>query len=318
MSTRDLAWHTLAKKIFRTDDHVNTQTMLDEAGLSNWNVRKEPVIYPAGVTSITDEFMVLRDTPTGVQSMAIVGDKYKTYQNEELFSFGDNLLDGGATWESAGFFRNGRTVFGALTIDRELVLDPSGANDKTNTYLLVTTSHDSSSSIRAGVTPVRVICQNTLSLAWSTAKKAKQAWSVRHTQGTAGRIAEAKTALKLTHAYLDEFETMARELYETPITTAQFDKAYSMVYPLADDAKPSVLTAWNKKFDLTRGLYLSGSTNANITGTKWGALNAMTERIDWYRGKDGEITEGLAVSASGLETGIQQEKARILEAVMAI
>lgn len=318
MSTRDLAWHTLAKQIFRPSDHVNTKTMLEQSGLANWNVRKEPVIYPAGVTPITDEFMVLRDTPTGVQSMAIVGDKYKTYQNEELFSFGDNLLDGGATWESAGFFRNGRTVFGALTIDRELVLDPTGANDKTNTYLLVTTSHDGSSSIRAAVTPVRVICQNTLSLAWKTAKKANQSWSVRHTQGTAGRIAEAQAALKLTHAYLDEFETMARELYETPITTVQFDKMYETIYPKPDiNAKSGALTLWDKKFDLTRGLYLSGNTNANITGTKWGALNAMTERIDWYRGKDGEITEGLAVAASGLETGIQQEKARILEVVRA-
>ena len=316
MSNRVPTWHTLAKRIFRPDEQVTTSEMLAQAGLAKWNVRKEPVIYPEGVTPITKEYMVLRDTPTGIQSLAIVGDKYTPYQNEDLLSFGDNLLDGGAQWESAGFFRDGRTIFGALTIDRELTLDPNGANDKTKTYLMVTTSHDGSSSIRAGVTPVRIICQNTLSLAWKTAKKANQSWSVRHTQGTEGRIAEARVALKLTHEYLDEFDIMARELFETPITVQQFDKMYETVYPKPTDQKSS-LTLWDKKFDLTRGLYLSSSTNANITGTKWGALNAMTERIDWYRAGDKPISEGLAASASGFETAVQQEKARILEVVKA-
>ena len=307
-------WHNLAKEVFRPHEAVTTSEMLTRAGLANWNVRKEPVIYPDGVTTKSSDYYVLRDTPSGVESLAIVGEKYHTYQNEDLLSFGDNLLDGGATWESAGFFRGGRTIFGALTIDREITLDPNGANDKSVTYLLVTTSHDGSSSIRACVTPVRIICQNTLSLAWS---KAKQQWSVRHTQGTAGRISEARVTLNLTNEYMDKFEDMARELYQTPITDAQFDKLFEMVYPKPDDSK-TALTAWDRKFDLTRGLYLSSPTNANITGTKWGALNAMTERIDWYRNGDKPMTEGLSAAASGFETGIQQEKARILEAVHAL
>lgn len=315
-ATRTPTWHTLARTIFRPNEHVTTSEMLIRADLANWNVRKEPVVYPADVTPITNEYMVLRDTPNGVQSLAIVGEKYNTYQNEDLLAFGDNLLDGGAQWESAGFFRNGRTIFGALTIDREMVIDPTGANDATRTFLLVTSSHDGSSSIKACVTPVRVICQNTLSLAF---KRASQSWSVRHTQGTAGRITEARVALDLTHKYLDEFEVIARGLYETPITNAQFDKVFETVYPKpADDAKANVRTLWEKKFDIARGLYVSSPTNANITGTKWGALNALTERIDWYRNGDNPMTEGLAASASGFETSVQQEKARILEAVMAL
>ena len=316
MSTnRSLSWHPLAKAIFRADENVNTATMLDRAGLAGWNVRKEPVVYPAGVTPLGKEYMVLRDTPQGVQSLAIVGEKYNTYQNEDLLAFGDGLLDGGASWESAGFFRGGRTIYGALTIEKEFTLDPNGANDTTKTYLLVNTSHDGSSSIRACVTPVRVICQNTLSLAF---KRAQQSWSVRHTAGTHGRMEEARTALGLTFSYMDEFEIMARELYEAPITTAQFDKAYATIYPAPKAESKAALTKWEKQFDLTKGLYVSGATNANITGTKWGALNALTERIDWYRNGDNEMTEGLSAAASGFETGIQQEKARILEVVQAL
>jgi len=315
MSLRTPTWHTLAREIFRPNENVTTSEMLNRAGLANWNVRKEPVTYPAGVKPISNEYMVLRDTPNGVESLAIVGEKYDVYQNEDLLAFGDNLLDGGAQWESAGFFRKGRTIFGALTIDREFTIDPTGANDTTKTYLLVSSSHDGSSSIRACVTPVRVICQNTLSLAF---KRAQQSWSVRHTQGTQGRITEAREALALTHAYLDEFDAIAQNLYQTPITTAQFDKVFETIYPKPEDDKKAQLTKWESKFDLTRGLYISSPTNANITGTKWGALNALTERIDWYRNGDNPMTEGMAVAASGFETGIQQEKARILEAVMAL
>lgn len=312
--SRSKTWSNIARVIFDPNETVTTNDMLSRAGLANWNVRTAPVLYPDGVTSIDKSFYVLRDTELGVQNMAIVGDKYRVYQNEELLSFGDNLLDGGAKWESAGFFRGGRTIFGALTLDHKMVLDPSGANDVTETYLLVTTSHDGSSSIRACVTPVRVYCQNTLTLA---IKKATQSWAVRHTQGTSGRIEEARQALKLTFDYMERFESVAQELFQTSITDAQFDKAFETVYPKpADDT--GAKTTWQKKFDITRGLYLSASHNANIYGTAWGALNAMTERIDWFRNGDKPMTEGLSASASGLETSVQQEKTRILEAVQAL
>ena len=313
MSTRTPTWHTLARSVVRPNETLTTAEMLDRAQLSGWNVRKEPVIYPAGVKSLSKDFYVLRDTANGVESMSVVGDKYQPYQNEEMLAFADNLLDGGAKWESAGFFKQGRVIFGALTIDHEFTI--AGANDTTKTYLLVSSSHDGSSSIRACVTPVRVICQNTLSLAF---KKATQSWSVRHTAGTAGRMEEARTALDLTHKYMDEFSILANDLFNQEITNQKFDEIYETIYPKpADDAKAS-LTRWNNNFDLTRGLYLSAETNANITGTKWGALNAMTERIDWFRNGDKPMTEGMSASASGFETSIQQEKARILEVVSAL
>ena len=96
MSTRTPTWHTLAKSIVRPHETLTTAQMLNRAQLSGWNVRKEPVIYPDGIKSLSKDFYVLRDTPAGVESMAIVGDKYQPYQNEEMLAFADNLLDGGA------------------------------------------------------------------------------------------------------------------------------------------------------------------------------------------------------------------------------
>ena len=303
------AWHGLGT-VFA--EHLTTSEMLDTAHLSGWNVRLEDIELPAEYRAVSTNFRVVRTNPVTAQNevLAYVGDKYRTYQNEDLFSFGDNLLDGGAEWESAGSIKDGRVVFGSLKIDRELVLDPSGANDVTDSYILVTSSHDGSGSITALVTPVRVVCQNTLGIAL---RGAKQKFSARHTLTASTRVDDARNVLGLADAYFDKFDALAQELFETPVSNAQFDKMYELIYPKpADDAKAS-LTRWSKNFDLTRGLYLSSPTNANITGTKWGALNAITERLDYYRADT--LTEGMRAAASGFEAGMASDKARILEVV---
>lgn len=305
------AWHGLGT-VFH--ERLSTREMLDVAHLSNWNVRLETIELPQGYRAVADNFRVVRTNPITAQNeiLAYVGDKYRTYQNEQLFDFGDNLLDGGAEWESAGSIKDGRVVFGSLKIDRELVLDPSGANDKTVSYILVTSSHDGSGSITALVTPVRVVCQNTLSVAL---RNAKQKFSARHTQGTEGRVEDARRVLSLASKYFDQFDIEAQELFNAKITDKQFDDIFEALYPKDDDMSKGAKTLWEKKFDLTRSLYVSAPTNANIYGTKWGALNALTERIDYYRAEN--LSEGMLAAASGFESGIAGEKSRILEVVKA-
>ena len=308
------AWHGLADTLFDEGAHVTTQDMLDSAHLSNWNVGLEPVQIPAGYRTISDAFMVTRDNPFdgGKDVLAMVGDRYKVYQNEELFSFGDNLTDGGATWESAGSIKNGRQVFGSLSVPREFILDPAGIADVTKTYLLVTTSHDGSASIQACITPVRVVCQNTLNMALNGTK---QTFKVRHTQKADGRVAEAQRVLGLTNTHMDEFEKMAQELFATSITNQQFDKIVESLYPAPDTATKGAQTMYSNKIDLIKAIYLNAPTQDGIRGTAWGALNALTERIDYFRNPRGGNIEGVASAASGFEAGVNAEKARILSAV---
>jgi phage/plasmid-like protein (TIGR03299 family) len=288
--------------------------MLDSAHLSNWNVGLEPVQIPAGYRTISDAFMVTRDNPFdgGKDVLAMVGDRYKVYQNEELFSFGDNLTDGGATWESAGSIKNGRQVFGSLSVPREFILDPAGIADVTKTYLLVTTSHDGSASIQACITPVRVVCQNTLNMALNGTK---QTFKVRHTQKADGRVAEAQRVLGLTNTHMDEFEKMAQELFATSITNQKFDDIVEALYPAPVDGTKGSITMHSNKVDLIKAIYLNAPTQDGIRGTAWGALNALTERIDYFRNPRGGNIEGVASAASGFEAGVNAEKARILSAV---
>lgn len=310
------AWHGLANVLFDENEHVSTAHMLESAKLNDWDVRLMPIPVPEGFRNTTENQIVVRNNPFDGEPdvLAVVGKKYKVVQNEALFAFGDGILDGGATWESAGSIKGGKVVFGSMVVPREFILDPEGANDKTKTYLLVHTSHDGSTAVQANITPVRVVCQNTLNMALAGSK---QSFKIRHTSTVEGRIDEARRVLGLTFAHMDAFEDMARELFETEITNDAFTKLITDIYPEPEDGAKVAVTRWENKIDMLQELYLNGPTNENIKGTAWGALNALTERIDYYRTGRG-ANETIIAAASGFDPVVNAEKAQILKAVRSL
>lgn len=308
------AWHGLGT-VF--DGELSTKEMLETANLHNWDVRLEKVEYPTNYTTVSDAFSVVRNNPLDGQPnvLSVVGERYKVLQNEELFAFGDGIVDGGATWETAGSIKDGRVVFGSLSVPREFVLDPQGIADTTKMYLLVHTSHDGSVSVQSAITPVRVVCQNTLNLAM---RNVKQSFKIRHTQTVAGRLEQARHALGLTFDYANEFEKEAQALFSQSITNAQFDKLVATIYPKPDEASKMATTKYNDKIDLISNLYKVAPTQDGIRGTKWGALNALTEQLDYFRTSRTGDNKSLLASASGFDVQTNAQKNKILQAVKAL
>jgi phage/plasmid-like protein (TIGR03299 family) len=311
------AWHNLANRIFNQDEDVTTQTMLEEAKLSNWNVRLSPITdhISSEWNDVSESHLVLRDNPFNGETdvLATVGKRYKVVQNEELFAFADNIHDAdpNCRWESAGSLKKGKVVFGTVDIPRTMVLDPQGANDQTKLYLIVWTSHDGSVAVQAAITPVRVVCQNTLNLAM---RNAKQSFKIRHTQSVEGRIQVARETLGLALGYFDEFEKEAQELFKQEITDVEFSKLIRSIYPKPDVDNKSTIKRWENKVVLIDDLYHNSPTNANIKGTKWGAFNALTERLDYFRSGRGN-SETLMAGASGFDPILTAEKNKILKMV---
>jgi phage/plasmid-like protein (TIGR03299 family) len=315
------AWHSFANKVFNQDENITTQQMLDGAKLSNWNVQLESVsdLLADNYTSVSENFLVTRDNPytTGQKDvLSVVGARYKTVQNEELFSFADNLHDGNSDvyWESAGSLKNGRVVFGTMSIPRTIVLDPQGVNDTTKLYLIVYTSHDGSVAVQSAITPVRVMCQNTLNLAM---RQAKQSFKIRHTQTVEGKIAIARETLGLTFAYADEFEKQAQELFAIEVSNAKFSEIINKMYPKPEADKKGSIKKWENKVVLLDELYHNSPTNTNIKGTAWGVVNALTERLDYFRTarKGGD---SLMAGASGFDSVVTAEKNKIVKQVLAL
>ena len=318
-SFREPAWHGLGT-VFT--DEKTTSEMLSLANLDGWNVRLEDLETPTHLTSDKAYQYVLRTNPTDntqTDILGIVGERYHPLQNEDLFSFGDNILDGGGRWETAGSIKGGRVVFGALALERETILDPNGVADKVKTYLLINTSHDGSIAIQASITPVRVVCANTLNLALGGVgrkknKGIKQSFKIRHTQTANGKVQIARETLGLANAYMDEFDIMAKAMIEKEVSAKQFNDIILAAYPKPEkDAKGSS-KKWENKVDTINDIY-TGEFNGMIAGNAWGAFNALTERLDWYRSARGGSNESILASASGFDPAINAEKNRLLKVV---
>lgn len=309
-SLRQPAWHGLGTIL---EDEVTTREMLDAAHLSGWNVRLEDITLPG--RSEKNYFATVRTNPFDGEAdvLGVVGERYKVMQNEELFSFGDAILDG-ARWETAGSIKQGKVVFGSLALEREMSI---GGTDKVKSYLLVHTSHDGSLAIQASITPVRVVCQNTLNMAVGPkGKGAKQSFRIRHTSTASGKVIAAREALGLATKYLDEFDKQAQEMIAKTVSDLQFDKIINAAYPKPDkDAKGS-FTKWENKMDTIWDIYGSSTVaGADVRGTAWGAYNTLTERLDWFRNPRNGNAESVLAAASGFDAATNAEKNRLLTIV---
>ncbi len=252
-----------------------------------------------------------------------MGKSYKFFQNEETLKFAENIVDAGAAWDTAGSIDKGRRVFASLIVPKEIVLDPGGRNDTILFYLMVTTGHVGNAPLTYIVTPVRVVCQNTLQIAL---RGTDVAYKVRHTANAQLFVGEARKALNVTFGYADDLQAEADELIQRAMTNAQFDKIVAKV--LGDKPEPEVqadkiknkaaITRWETKNDLIHDIY-RGTGDVmdnceNIRGTAWGGFQALVEFSDYYREVRGD-KNNLYTAHIGLTNSVNDFKAKALSVV---
>lgn len=305
-SRRVPAWHMLGE-VFETD--VTTAEMLEKAHLNGWDIHLEEIQTPHFFYKTA--YYVVRTNPfTGDKEiLGIVGERYNEVQNEELLAFGDNIIHGGGRWETAGSIKNGTVVFASLAFDKQG--RTLGDDDEVKVYLLLHTSHDGSLAVQASITPVRVVCQNTLNMALSGAK---QTFKIRHTSTVNGKVQAAREALGLADTYLKRFDEVTTGLLNTKVDDQKFWDIVTTLYPQPEKDVKGALTKWTNKTDLIVATWNS-DTVENIRGTGWGAVNALTERLDWFRQIRGGNVENAYSAASGFDAVTNAEKNRILSAV---
>ncbi len=149
-------------------------------------------------------------------------------------------------------------------------------------------------------------------------RTAKQSFKIRHTQTAEGRIVQARQALGLTFTYADAFQKEAEELFQQSITDKQFSDLIRNLYPKPDTTAKNALARWENKVVMIDDLYHNSPTNNTIKGTAWGAFNALTERLDYYRSSKKGNTSSLMAAASGFDPLLTAEKNKILKAVKAL
>lgn len=294
MSVREVPWHGLGTIV---PDVLTAREAMVAAGL-DWEVDLYPLfaeitherqlrldrdergeeirmerveILPRKV-EVPGQFAVVRDSD--LSTLGVVGGQYVPIQNHRSFEFFDNVVDSGdAKYETAGSLKAGKVVFLTAKVPKEIKI---AGQDAIDLYLVLSTSHDGSLAFRCAVTPVRVVCQNTLNYGLSIAK---QSWSIRHTESAEGRVQEARDALGLTFMYAEAFEREAERLLAQDFTKAEFERLVRQLAPSrqAGDA------AFQTQMALIGTLESSMTLDDGLRYTRWGALNAVAEYADWVQ-----------------------------------
>lgn len=187
---RETPWHGLGTKVMEAPD---SEGALIAAGL-NWNVIQEP-IFTGENEPIRGYKANIRDSDRRV--LGVVTDRYKVIQNHEAFAFTDELLGQGVRYETAGSLQDGKKVWLLAHMPHEYII----SGERISPYLLFSNTHDGSGAIKVALTPIRVVCNNTLNLALSTAKRS---WSMVHTGDIRSKMQEARDTLFMAERYMDE------------------------------------------------------------------------------------------------------------------
>ncbi|MEO3235843.1 DUF932 domain-containing protein [Ruminococcus sp. 1001136sp1] len=198
--TREKPWHGLGIMVAEAP---NSKDALRLAGL-NWKVLQEPV-YTENKELLQGYKANVRGSDRKV--LGVVTDRYKVIQNEEAFAFTDALLGEGIRYETAGSLQEGRRVWMLARLPREFII----GGERISPYMVFSNTHDGSGAVKTALTPIRVVCNNTLNLALRTAKRS---WSMIHTGDISGKIEEAKNTLLLADEYMtalgQEFENLRK------------------------------------------------------------------------------------------------------------
>ena len=199
-------WHNLG---IRVDHLLTSEEAIKVAGL-DWDVVPKPIYDQFG--NVIPGYKVNQRSSDN-KNLGIVTDRYKIVQNREAFAFTDELLGEGVKYETAGSLASGKRVWMLARLKNTTL-----AEEKIDPFLVFTNNHDGTGAVRVAITPVRVVCQNTLNLVLS---KAARHWSCAHKGNIKDKLEEARYTLGNAKLYMEALEEEFGELKLKKVTEKQ-------------------------------------------------------------------------------------------------
>ncbi len=248
----------------------------------DWDVLKVP-LYVAGGTRLheaKDRFAVVRADRIGGKEcpvFGVAGRKYQPLQNSDAFLFFDPIVKAGdATYETAGALGQGERIWILARLSRDLWVREE---DSARRYLLLSNSHDGRSSLQVKFTPVRVVCNNTLTLALSQGGTIR----IRHDRFMAQQLDKAKELLGLIETRYNDIEALFQRMAAIRVAVAAVQQYIAQVFPVPtdpDDARAAAKTEYLRQLAFHLSRHGLGNTDAERDPTIWTALNGVTELVD--------------------------------------
>ena len=271
-------WHGLGTKL----DKPATAAEAIKAAKLDWRVRKVPLYAIDGDVRrrVRNTFGVVRDDLWGQDDcpvLGIVGQEYTPLQNEEAFAFFDPIVGrNAAIYHTAGVLRDGQRIWILAKLPHDIVIK---GDDVAERYLLLSNSHDGESSVQVKFTPIRVVCQNTLTMALSEGRTIR----VAHNRDVTKELQNARRIMGMIDQRYEEIGETFRQMCRVYMDHDRLSEYLSEVFP--DPSKTEERAAFKRVWQnrsLAEWFFDGGQGNTapGIRGTLWAAYNGVTELID--------------------------------------
>lgn len=271
-------WHGLGQQLSR---HQPLEIWRQQAGM-DWHIDESPVHFIAdgaghlgSIHSFPEQKVLYRSDTK--DPLSVVSQRYKVVQPEEVLEFYRDLTEyAGYELETAGVLKGGRKFWALAKSSLSGVLK---GQDQVNDYMLLATSCDGSLATVAMPTSVRVVCNNTLSIALDGMTQ-----GVKVPHSTEFRPQLVKQQLGISVSQWDDFMYRLKTLADRKVSQEETKAYFQSVIcnaeaPLEDSSKLPNFRALNRVQKLFQGEGL-GSQLCTAQGTAWGLLNAVTEYVD--------------------------------------
>lgn len=283
MFVGETPWHRLGQGFI-------TAPSIDEAIVASgldWSVTTEPLF--TSQNEVVDAKITRRSSDGSI--LGVVGSSYEPVQNKDAFKFFAPFIENGqATIETAGSLRQGKRVW----VQARLTVDPIEVvkGDPILAYALLSNSHDGSTAVRVGFNDIRVVCANTM--AQAHASKAARMIRIRHTKNVNDTLLMVRDIMDIAGRDFKANAEVYQQLARRDIVQSDLEKYVKLVFnsDKVIEAQGNLSNIQNKKlineilplFEKGRGNDLAG-----VRGTAWGAYNAVSEYLQYYRGSDEQV-----------------------------
>jgi len=285
-SNQEKAWHGLGQIV---DQSMTAEEAIKNANL-DYEVIKSPIAFiPEHGTTNQIEGIYATHRTDNNNYLGLVRSRYEIVQNREAFSFFDSIVsEGEAIFETAGVLGKGERIFLLAKLPDDFEI----GGEKIEKYILLTNSHDGSSSVVAGLTNVRVVCNNTLQAALSGLENKV---SIKHTNGVQDRLKEAHRVMGIASKYNREVEEIFNRMTDVKMTEGEYKHYFTKVLAPEYKAKTTeeqaeMSTRLKNMVEATTQFALTHPTQTTdaANGTLWGAYNAISGYYNYIKPYDNQ------------------------------
>ena len=281
-SNSEKAWHGLGQIV---NGAMTAEEAIKNANL-DYEVDKTNVYFNCGtdcMSEIDGYFATYRKDTNDYLGM--VKSRYEIVQNRDAFGFFDAIIDSGeAIFETAGALGKGERIFLVAKLPEDFEI----AGEKIEKYIMLTNSHDGSSSVIAGMTNIRVVCNNTLQAAL---KGLENKVSIDHVSGAKNKLKEAHRVMGIASKYSSDVKDIFSQMADRRMTEGQYREFFEAVF--TPEYKVAMTSAEEKEMSTRMKNMIEGATQFSFThptqtteaanGTLWGAYNAVSGYYNYIK-----------------------------------